>query len=161
MRLIRKATLALFALGITLCCPRARASDEDSVRAIVNGEAAAWTKFDAKAVASFYASDATWQNPFGVRFRTSADLEKFLTRLFQRPGYRSQKEVELPKITDVHFPSPTVAVVWSEEKSEGQIDDETHKPMLPRHSHYLEVLAKTDSGWKITECIIMDELPSP
>ena len=67
----------------------------------------------------------------------------------------------MPKITDIHFPSPTVAVVWSEEKSEGQIDDETGKPMLPRHSHYLEVLEKTDNGWKITECIIMDELNRP
>ena len=88
-------------------------------------------------------------------------LERFLTNLFQRPGYRSQKEVEMPKITDIHFPSPTVAVVWSEEKSEGQIDDETGKPMLPRLSHYLEVLEKTDNGWKITECIIMDELNRP
>lgn len=160
MRSTCTAALAILSLFFLLC-PHARASEEDSVRAVVNNEAAAWAKFDPKAVASFYSPDATWQNPFGVRIHNSADLEKFLTFLFQRPGYRSQKEVEPPKITDVHFPSPTVAVVWSEEKSEGQIDDETRKPMPPRHSHYLEVLAKTDTGWKITECIIMDELARP
>ncbi len=156
----RSSAIFLLALSF-LSCPHARASDEDAVRAVFNGESAAWARFDAKAVASFYALDATWQNPFGVRIHSSADLEKFLTRLFQRPGYRAQKEVDPPKITDIHFPAPTVAVVWGEEKNEGQIDDETGKPMLPRHSHYLEVLARTDSGWKITECIIMDELSRP
>jgi uncharacterized protein (TIGR02246 family) len=161
MRPLHKHALGVFVFACFLCCPNAHASDENSVRAVVNGEAAAWAKFDSKAVASFYAPDATWQNPFGVRFHNTKDLERFLTNLFQRPGYRSQKEVEMPKITDIHFPSPTVAVVWSEEKSEGQIDDETGKPMLPRHSHYLEVLAKRDNGWKITECIIMDELNRP
>lgn len=161
MRSIQATTLALLAFALILCCPQARASDEDSVRAVFNGEAAAWARFDAKGVASFYTPDATWQNPFGVRIHSSADLEKFLTHLFQRPGYRAQKEVELPKITDIHFPSPTVAVVWGEEKSEGQIDDQTHKPMLPRHSHYLEVLVKQNSGWKVSECIIMDELQHP
>jgi uncharacterized protein (TIGR02246 family) len=155
-----KAVSVVVTLSICLSL-KAQTSDEAAVRAVAEAESAAWAKFDARAVASLYASDATWQNPFGVRLHTSADLEKFLTRLFQRPGYRSQKEVELPKITDIHFPSPTVAVVWAEEKSEGQINDASGKPMLPRHSHYLEVLAKTNAGWKITECIIMDEIPLP
>jgi len=158
---MRSITAALAILVLLLCCSTAQASDEDAVRAVFNGEAAAWARFDAKAVASFYTPDATWQNPFGVRFHNSADLEKFLTRLFQRPGYRAQKEVHPPKITDIHFPSPTVAVVWGEEKIEGQIDDQSGKPMLPRHSHYLEVMVKRDIGWKVSECIIMDELQLP
>jgi len=33
--------------------------------------------------------------------------------------------------------------------------------MLPRHSHYLEVMVKQETGWKISECIIMDELQLP
>jgi uncharacterized protein (TIGR02246 family) len=160
MRPISKVTLKMLVLSIVLCA-HAWASQEDSVRAAVNGEAAAWTKFDAKAVVSYYAPDATWQNPFGVRIHNSKDLERFLNSLFQRPGYRAQEGVALPKITDVHFPSPTVAVVWSEEQTQGQIDDDTGKPMLPRHSYYLEVLVKTDRGWKITECLIMDQIPLP
>jgi uncharacterized protein (TIGR02246 family) len=158
---MRSIRAALAILVLVLCCSPAQASDEDAVRAVFNGEAAAWARFDAKAVASFYTPDATWQNPFGVRIHSSADLEKFLTRLFQRPGYRVQKEVDPPKITDIHFPAPTVAVVWGEEKSEGQIDDQSGKPMLPRHSHYLEVLVKRDTSWKVSECIIMDELQLP
>jgi uncharacterized protein (TIGR02246 family) len=148
----------LLCVGLSL---RAQTPDEAAVRTVWEAEGAAWAKFDAKAVASLYTSDATWQNPFGVRLHSSADLEKFLNRLFQRPGYRAQKEVEPPRITDIHFPSPTVAVVWGEEKSAGQIDDSNGKPMLPRHSHYVEVMVKEGSGWKISECMIMDEVPRP
>jgi uncharacterized protein (TIGR02246 family) len=142
---------------------RADAADsaEDAVRAVVAGETAAWAKYDAKAVASFYTSDALWQNPFGVRLQGAAQLEKFLNRLFARAGYRSAKDTNPAKVTDLRFASPTVAVVWSEESSAGQIDDATGKPMAPRHSHYIEVLVKTDAGWKISDGMIMDELQLP
>jgi hypothetical protein len=51
--------------------------------------------------------------------------------------------------------------VWSDESSQGQIDDATGKPMQPRHSYYLEVLVKRNGVWKITDSIIMDELHLP
>jgi len=51
-----------------------------------------------------------------------------------------------------------VAIVWSDEASAGQIDDATGKPMLPRHSYYLEVLVKQNGVWKISDSIIMDQL---
>jgi uncharacterized protein (TIGR02246 family) len=134
------------------------ASAEDAVRSVWAQETDAWTRHDAKAIVSLYTSDAIWQNPFGVRIHGSANLEKFLNRLFQLPGYLAGKDTDAAKITDLRFPAPTVAVVWSEESSEGQVDDSTGKPMHPRHSYYLEVLIKTDAGWKISECLIMDEI---
>jgi hypothetical protein len=38
-------------------------------------------------------------------------------------------------------------VVWSEEKSAGQIYDATGKPLALRYSHYIEVLIK--QGWRV------------
>jgi uncharacterized protein (TIGR02246 family) len=162
MRVWRSAVMA--AIVLMVCATgavRAQSGDEAAVRAVAAQETAAWGKFDPKAIASLYTEDAIWQNPFGVRLHGSAQLEQFLTRLFARPGYRSAKETDEAKITDVRFPSPTVAVVWSEESSQGQIDDDTGKPMAPRHSHYLEVVVKKAGVWKISECIIMDEIQHP
>ena len=136
-------------------------AEEAAVRAVVQRESEGWAKFDPAQVASCYAVDTLWQNPFGVRIHSRAMLEKFLTNLFQRPGYRSAKDTMAPRITDLRLLSPTSAVVWSEEKSAGQIDDETGKPMKPRYSHYLEVLTKTGDAWLISDSIIMDEYPRP
>lgn len=151
MKTPAKWTLATFAVFFCLLLPSsARAKgDDDAVRAVVAQETAGWLKYAPKAVASLYTTDAIWQNPFGVRLHGSAELEKFLGRLFDRPGYRSGKDTSEAKILDLRFPAPTVAVVWSEESSAGQIDDASGKPMLPRHSYYLEVLVKRDGGWKI------------
>jgi len=135
--------------------------DEAAVRAVVARENEGWAKYDAKQVASVFTSDAIWQNPFGVRLHGSVELEKFLNNLFARPGYRSAKDTSAPKILDIRFPAPGVAVVWSDESSEGQIDDATGKPMLPRHSYYLEAFVKKDGEWKVTDSIIMDQSHHP
>ena len=148
--------IAVLALPLLVLIPQARASDESDVRAVVAREIEGWSKYDAKEVASVFTSDAIWQNPFGVRLRGSAQLQKFLTNLFQRPGYRSAKDTSAPKILDLRFPSADVAIVWSDESSAGQVDDATGKLMLPRHSYYLEVLVKKDGSWKISDSIIMD-----
>ncbi len=158
----RVLAIALAAFSMAAAAPAQSANaDEAAVRAVIQHELEGWGKFDPAAVASCYTVDTLWQNPFGVRIKSRAALEKFLTNLFQRPGYRSAKDTEAPHITDLHILSPTTAVVWSEEKSAGQIDDATGKPMLPRYSHYLEVLTKTGGAWLISDSIIMDEYPRP
>ena len=162
MRVWRSAALA--AIGILMCAAgaaRAQNSDEAAVRAVAARETAAWLKYDPKQIASLYTADAIWQNPFGVRLHGSAELEKFLTRLFARPGYRAGKDTEQAKILDVRFPSPTVAVVWSDESSQGQIDDDTGKPMHPRHTWYMQVMVKKDGVWKISENLIAEEVQHP
>jgi uncharacterized protein (TIGR02246 family) len=158
-------TLIFFAsLLIPICaasCQQPKASDEAAVRAVIGRETEGWAKFDAKEVASTYTEDAIWQNPFGVRLHGSAQLEKFLNNLFARPGYRAAKDTAPAKILDVRITSPTSATVWSDESSQGQIDDASGKPMQPRHSFYLEVLVKRNGQWKICDSIIMDELHLP
>ena len=74
-------------------------SDETAVRAAAQHETEGWTKFDAAQIASCYTVDTTWQNPFGVRIHSRATLEKFLTNLFARPGYRSAKDTAPARIT--------------------------------------------------------------
>jgi uncharacterized protein (TIGR02246 family) len=164
MRAFRIAVVVVAALPITIFCGAQSASassEEAAVRAVALHEMEGWAKFDAAEVASCYTVETTWQNPFGVRIQSRADLQKFLTNLFQRPGYRSAKDTAAPRITDIHILSPTSAAVWSEEKSAGQVDDATGKPMKPRYSHYLEVLTKKDGAWLISDSIIMDEYPRP
>jgi uncharacterized protein (TIGR02246 family) len=154
--------LASFAMTLTAGAQSApRTGEEAAVRAVAQKEIDGWLKFDPAQIASCYATDIIWQNPFGVRILTRERLEKFLTNLFARPGYRSAKDTVPPKITDVRMLSPTSAVVWSEEKSAGHIDDDTGKPMKPRYSYYMETLVKKDGAWLITDSIIMDEYPRP
>jgi len=131
-------------------------ADEAPVRALIDRELEGWAKFDAKQVASCFTADAIWQNPFGVRLHGSAQLERFLSNLFQRPGYRSATDTSAPQILDLRRESSDVWVVWSDEASKGQIDDATGKPMEPRHSYYMEVVVKTPAGFKISESMIMD-----
>jgi uncharacterized protein (TIGR02246 family) len=156
------AVLAAFAVTLAVSAQSTPVTgDEAAVRAVIAKETDGWAKFDSAKVASCFTLDTTWQNPFGVRIHSRAALEKFLTDLFQRPTYRSAKDTTAAHITDIHMLSATSAVVWSEEKSEGQLDDATGKPMAPRYSHYLEVLTKKNGAWLISDSMIMDEYPRP
>jgi uncharacterized protein (TIGR02246 family) len=163
MRFFPVAAMVLAALSLPLAAlPQATSGGEEAaVRALVLREMDGWARFDSAQVASCYTVDTTWQNPFGVRIHSRAVLQKFLTNLFNRPGYRSAKDTSPPRITDIHILSPTSAAVWSEEKTAGQVDDATGKPMAPRYSHYLEVLVRKDGAWLISDSIIMDEYPRP
>jgi uncharacterized protein (TIGR02246 family) len=152
-----KMTLALALLGFLAPVARAQGSaDEAAVRAVIARETEGWDKFDSKQVASVFTEDAVWQNPFGVRLHGRAEIEKFLTNLMARPGYRAGKDTSPTRILDLRLTSPTTAAVWSDEKSEGQTNDVSGNPMQPRHSYYLEVLVKKDGSWKITDALIMD-----
>jgi uncharacterized protein (TIGR02246 family) len=160
---MQRMAVVVIAFSMTLGV-RAQGSvgtDEDAVRAVALHETEGWSKFDPAEIASCYTVDTTWQNPFGVRLHSRVDLQKFLAKLFQRPGYRSATETMAPRITDIHILSATSAVVWLEEKSEGQVDDATGKQMKPRFSHTVEVFTKKDGAWLISDSMIMDEYPRP
>jgi uncharacterized protein (TIGR02246 family) len=129
------------------------------VRALIARNIDGWAKYDSSAVANTYSDDATWQNPFGVRLHGTKQIKDFLTRLFARAGFRTGKDTSAPKIDAVRMLGPDVAVVWSEESSTGQT--ENGKQIGDRHSHYLQVVHKTASGWLITDDMIMDERVVP
>lgn len=154
-----RPSIALAVVILALALPTAhpqQSPDESAIRAVLAREAEGWDKFDPKQVVSTYTDDVIWQNPFGVRIHGTAEMEKFLTDLLARPGFRAGKSTVPVKILDLHLTSPTTAVVWSDEKIEGLVNDFSGNPMQPRHSYYLKVLVKKDGAWKISDAIVMD-----
>ena len=151
--------LPILLAALLLALPQAhpqQPTDEAAIRAVLAREAEGWDKFDPKEVVSTYTDDVIWQNPFGVRIHGIADMEKFLTNLLARPGFRAGKSTVPTKILDLRLTSPTTAAVWSDEKIDGLVNDFSGNPMQPRHSYYLKVLVKKDGAWKISDALIMD-----
>jgi uncharacterized protein (TIGR02246 family) len=149
--------LSVVILALALQSSRAQqTSDEAAIRAVLAREAEGWDKFDPKEVVSTFTEDAIWQNPFGVRIHGKAEMEKFLTDLLARPGFRAGKSTTPTTILDLRLTSPTTAAVWSDERIDGLVNDYSGHPMEPRHSYYLKVLVKKDGAWKISDALIMD-----
>jgi uncharacterized protein (TIGR02246 family) len=134
----------------------ARADTKADVLAVMNGEEDGFNSYDANRIASLFSTDADWWNPFGVHLSGRAEIESFLTRLFNRPGYRSGKNTS-QIVFQVKILNENAAVVHGYEESAGQVDDDTGKRMEPRKSHYLDVLVKRDGRWLIVSEMIMDE----
>ena len=145
--------------AMTMAAPAARpprGADCAAVRRVVETENRMYATYDASVARQVYAPDIRWQNPFGVRLIGEPAVERFLIRLFSRPGFRSAKEVRAPVITDVRLLSPTTASAWSEEASEGQTRADG-SPVGVRKSHILYVLGRSNGRWFITDELIMDE----
>ena len=131
-------------------------SDEAAIRSVLARETEGWNNFNPKQIASTFTDEAIWQNPFGVRLHGNKDIEKFLTDLLARPGYRAGKSTTPTTILDLRLTSPTTAAVWSDERIEGLVNDSSGNPMPPRHSYYLKLLVKKNGAWKISDALIMD-----
>ena len=155
MRLLTALSVAVLTLPL-LPSHAQQGNDETAIRAVLARETEGWDKFDAKEVVSTFTDDVIWQNPFGVRLHGRAEMEKFLTDLLARPGYRAGKDTAPTTILDLRLTSPTTAAVWSDERIEGLVNDLSGNPMQPRHSYYLKVLVKKDDAWKISDVLIMD-----
>jgi uncharacterized protein (TIGR02246 family) len=153
----RTTGLVAFSLAFAvLSGPRARADDRSDILAVLGRVEDGFSTYDAPKVASAYAADADWLNPFGVHLVGREQIQKFLIRLFAKAGYRSGKNTS-QIVTEVQFVTPDVAIGHGFEQSAGQVDDETGRKMDPRKSHYLDVLAKRDGHWVIVSEMIMDE----
>ncbi|HLI76898.1 MAG TPA: SgcJ/EcaC family oxidoreductase [Acidobacteriaceae bacterium] len=150
-----------FALSVALLLApygvRAQGTTEDAaIRRVLARETDGWNSFNAKQVVSTFTDDAIWQNPFGVRIHGAKEMEKFLTDLLARPGYRAGTSTTPRTVLDVRLTSPTTAVAWSDERIQGLVNDLSGNPMPPRHSYYLEALVKKDGVWKISDAMVMD-----
>ena len=157
MRLQTLLAVALVGLSIQNIHAQS-SSDEAAIRRLIAQETEAWQGFDAEKVASTFTNDAIWQNPFGVRLHGKTQIQKFLTDLMSRPGYRAGKDTSSRQILDLRLTSSTTAAAWSDESIEGLINDNSGNPMQPRHSYYLEVLVKRDGVWKISDFLVMDTI---
>jgi len=135
----------------------AKADELADVKAAILKADAVFDAHDAKLAASIYAPDVVWQNPFSVRFHSEAQLERFLTNLFKRPGYLAGHDIDKTVVTDVRLLGPDRVSAWTLETSTGQIDDHTGKPVGLRKSHTLDVLEKRSGVWWVVDELIMDE----
>lgn len=154
-----RLSFALSVAVLFLPHPHAHAqqpTEETEIRGVLARETDGWNTFNAKEILSTYSQDVIWQNPFGVRLHGRNEVEKFLTDLLARPGYRAGKSTTPTTILDLHLTSPTTAAVWSDERIDGLVNDYSGNPMQPRHSYYLKVLVKKDGAWKISDFLIMD-----
>lgn len=133
------------------------ANPEAEVRAVIADLAAGYANFDAQQVATHYTDDAIWQSPFGAKLIGRKTIERFLDREFAEPGFQSVAILSPLRVTDLHFRSPDVAVVWSEDATSGQVDDRNGQPLGQRKTHYLRVLVRTAQGWRISDDLIMDD----
>jgi hypothetical protein len=120
MRLPIVLSVAIFALVLQSAHAQ-QPTDDAAIRAVLARETEGWDKFDPKQVASTFTEDAIWQNPFGVRLHGSAEVEKFLTDLMARPGFRAGKSTSPTTILDLRLPHPlpqpfgamSASKVWS------------------------------------------------
>ena len=145
------------ASSVSISASSARADDLADIRATVELEGKLFASRDVSVAARVFAPDVIWQNPFGVRLHSEAQLERFLTGLFRQPGYEAGKLTSTPSFTDVTRLSATSATAWEQDASDGQIDDSTGKPIALRNSHVLYVLEKRHGKWLIIDEMIMDE----
>lgn len=156
MRLSLALSAVIFALQISCAYGQQPSSEQAAIRQVLARETEGWNTFNAKEVTSTYAEDVIWQNPFGVRLHGRKEVETFLTDLLARPGYRAGTSTTPTTILDLRLTSPTTAAVWSDERINGLVNDNSGQPMSPRHSYYLKVLVKKDGAWKISDFLIMD-----
>jgi uncharacterized protein (TIGR02246 family) len=156
MRLFFALSVALLFLPPLCALGQQPSSEEAAIRSVLARETDGWNTFNATEVASTYTEDVIWQNPFGVRLHGRKEVETFLTDLLARPGYRAGTSTTPIKILDLRLTSPTTAAVWSDERIDGLINDNSGNPMQPRHSYYLKVLIKKGGVWKISDFLVMD-----
>ena len=128
MSLPKMIVMLLLVIAVQPVTHAQQAGDEAQIRAVLARETEGWDQFDAKKVASTFTADAVWQNPFGVRLHGAAEIEKFLTGLMSRPGYRAGKDTAPTTILDLRITSPTTAAVWSDERIEGLVNDVSGPP---------------------------------
>lgn len=131
-------------------------SEQEAIQGVLARETHGWNTFNAEEIASTYADNVIWQNPFGVRLHGKKEVLAFLMNLLARPGYRAGTSTVPTTILDLRLTSPTTAAVWSDERIDGLVNDNSGNPMQPRHSYYLKVLVKKDGTWRISDFLIMD-----
>lgn len=118
------------------------------------GFSEAWGRGDAAAVASYYADDAEWTNAFGAVVRGPADLEAFLTWLFDADDEAtSAGETSGSRLISLRYLDDDVAVTHGLTSS---TRGEARSGEGPRRVHLTFVWARVEGEWKIVHQMIMD-----
>ena len=134
----------------------AAAVDEAAVRAAVMQRIQGQRTRNAVLSASVFADDAVWINAFGVRRVGRAAIEQFLAGLYADAGDVERQVVDPPRIEEVMFVRPDVAVVRTFTRNQGQrLPSGT--VIAERRTHNTMTLTRERDGWKVRYEIVTDE----
>ena len=104
---------------------------------------AAWNKHDAKAVAAFWSPKGDLIDPWGVRAKGTAEIEKFFAGQF---AGAMKTSVYSGKIVDIIFPKAEIAVVNVEAEVSGMVGADGKD--IPAFKHHVTWFAyKRGEHW--------------
>ena len=147
--------LAVFLGAIAIpCSPQtAKSSGEDEapIRAVLARLEQAFEERDAKLYASNFAEDADWENAFGGREKSRANIEKRLAGVYQM----FQRANQTIKEIRIRFITPDVAEADVDREIVGQTS-ESGKPLPPRKVRTTQVLKKENGKWRVVVFRVAD-----
>ncbi len=118
--------------------------DEEALRKMQEGFAAAWNQHDAAAMSMFWAEDGDWVGPDGNLVQGRVAVENYLAESHTGDWATSKLSV---KVTGIRFLKPDVAVVNAEQEISGA-RDELDKPLPAQKVVATSVLVKKDGKWQ-------------
>ena len=144
-------TTGLLGLAIALAIGQAVArpeggspQDEEALRKVQEGFAAAWNQHDAAAMSMFWAEDGDWTGPDGNTAQGRAAVENLLAEAHTGDSATSKLAI---KVNTIRFLKPDVAVVDAECQLTGA-RDELDKPLPAQKVVATSVLVKKDGKWQ-------------
>jgi uncharacterized protein (TIGR02246 family) len=148
------AALVLFSSSAALAAPKQ--GDEDAIKARVADFIATFNKGDAKAVAAFFAPDATLVNPAGVRATGSAEIEKLIANDIASFLKDAKMDMKLVQFRGI---DKTAAWIEIEHTATG-----AHGPggkVMNVTFHVPALMLKKGKNWMIAEARPYAYLPPP
>lgn len=147
-RMLSFAAMLMLAAGLGLSAPKppgqgGSSQDEEALRKVQEGFAAAWNQHDATAMSMFWAEDGDWIGPDGNLVEGRAAVENYLAENHTGDWATSKLSV---KVSGVRFLNPDVAVVNMTLEISGA-RDELDKPLSAQKVVATSVLVKKDGKW--------------
>jgi len=132
-------------------------ANEEQVRKLYDGFAAAWNRHDAKTMAAMYAIDGDYLDPDGRMARGREEVEKLFTAGHAVIFAKSHLTL---KVDSVWFITSQVALLDGSYDVTG-VRDPDGKALPPRKGHLTSVLLKERGQWEIAASRLMVPVPLP
>ena len=148
---------ALGAVALTAGHAFAASKDEDAIKARVAEFIAAFNKGDAKAMAAFFADDATLVNPAGVKGKGPAEIEKNIVSDVAAFLKDTKMDMTVTQFRPVGKDAAWIEIDHSVTGAKGP----DGKPLPPITFHVPTLMVKKGKSWMIAEARPYAYLPPP
>lgn len=119
--------------------------DENAIKKVIAGTTEAFNKHDAKAFATFYASDAELVTVRGERMRGATEIEKGLATIFAtRAAAATLKTLDL----SIRLIKPDVAIAHVTNEMSDVVNGKGEK-QPPHRELSIRVLVKDEGKWRV------------